>query len=308
MARVDGDAAKDSHPCATEEVGVQDLIEIKFKAERKALFLNTQQFPFKSGDLAIVEAEKGEDLGRVSQLSLALVDAQVSDGNGGLKKILRKASDRDLIRIQENKVAEGKAFEICRQKITVHSLDMKLVDCEYQFDGNKITFFFTADKRIDFRELVKDLAGEYRTRIELRQIGVRDEAKRIGGYGVCGRQLCCSCWINEFAPITTQAAKDQNLPLNPNKLAGVCGRLKCCLMYERDFYNQAIAQFPGLAKPIKTERGEGIIAKIDIFHDTITVKYPSGEYEVMPLAVSKEKVYKCENDCGKEHGNLEELN
>jgi cell fate regulator YaaT (PSP1 superfamily) len=291
---------------------MNDLIEIKFKAERKALYVNAQQFPFKTGDMAIVEAEKGEDLGRVSQLSAALATTGIAQSppagaNGDLKKILRKASDKDLIRIQENKIAERKAFENCRQKIAVHALAMKLVDCEYQFDGNKITFFFTADKRIDFRELVKDLAGEYRTRIELRQIGVRDEAKRIGGYGVCGRQLCCSCWINEFAPITTQAAKDQNLPLNPNKLAGVCGRLKCCLMYERDFYNHAIAQFPELAKPIKTEKGEGIIAKIDIFHDTITVKYPGGELEVLPLAVSKEKVYKCENDCGHEHGNLEEL-
>lgn len=287
---------------------MNDLIEIKFKAERKALYLNAQQFPFKNGDLAIVEAEKGEDLGRVSQLSISPEAAHATDGDGGLKKILRKANDRDLIRIQENKIAENRAFENCRQKIVVHSLDMKLVDCEYQFDGNKITFFFTADKRVDFRELVKDLAGEYRTRIELRQIGVRDEAKRIGGYGVCGRQLCCSCWINEFAPITTQAAKDQNLPLNPNKLAGVCGRLKCCLMYERDFYNQAIAQFPELAKPIKTAKGEGIITKIDIFHDTFTVKYPGGEMEVLPLAISKENVYKCENDCGKGHGNLEELN
>jgi cell fate regulator YaaT (PSP1 superfamily) len=289
---------------------VNDLIEIKFKADRKAVYVNAQQFPFKIGDLAIVEAEKGEDLGRVSQLSMMLqaCGAQAGESDASTKKILRKASDRDLIRIQENKISETKAFELCRQKITVHALAMKLVDCEYQFDGNKITFFFTADKRIDFRELVKDLAGEYRTRIELRQIGVRDEAKRVGGYGVCGRPLCCSAWIKEFAPITTQAAKEQNLPLNPNKLAGVCGRLKCCLMYERDFYNQAIAQFPELAKPIKTERGEGIIAKIDIFHDTITVKYPGGEYEVLPLAVSKEKVYKCENDCGHEHGNLEELN
>jgi len=288
---------------------VNDLLEIKFKADRKAVYVNAQQFPFKIGDLAIVEAEKGEDLGRVSQLSMTLqaCGAHAGESDASTKMILRKASDRDLIRIQENKIAEKKAFDLCRLKITLHALAMKLVDCEYQFDGNKITFFFTADKRIDFRELVKDLAAEYRTRIELRQIGVRDEAKRVGGYGVCGRQLCCSAWIKEFAPITTQAAKDQNLPLNPNKLAGVCGRLKCCLMYERDFYNQAIAQFPELAKPIKTEKGEGIIAKIDIFHDTITVKYPGGELEVMPLAVSKEKVYKCENDCGHEHGNLEEL-
>jgi len=284
---------------------MQDLIEVKFKGERKAVYLNAQQFPFKLGDLAIVEAEKGEDLGRVSHPSRLTAPAEAEESR---KKILRKPSDRDLVRLQENRLAELRAFEICKQKVVVHSMPMKLVDCEFQFDGNKITFFFTAEKRVDFRELVKDLAAEYRTRIELRQIGVRDEAKRLDGYGVCGRRLCCSSWIQDFAPITTQAAKDQNLPLNPNKLAGVCGRLKCCLMYERDFYNRAIAQFPELAKRIQTERGEGVIGKIDIFHDTILVKYQGGESEVLPLAVIKEKVFKCEHDCGRTFGNQEELN
>jgi len=284
---------------------VQDFIEVKFKGERKGWYLNAQQFPFRREDWIIVEAEKGEDLGRVNQVELPpRVEAPQNDG---MKKTLRKANENDVIRLQGNKVAEQKALETCRQKVVVHNLQMKVADCEYQLDGNKITFYFTAEKRIDFRELVKDLAGVYHTRIELRQIGVRDEAKRLDGYGVCGRRLCCSSWISEFGPITTQAAKEQGLQLNPNKLAGVCGRLKCCLMYERDFYNEAIAQFPDLAKPIKTEKGEGLILKIDIFKDTFTVKYQSGEVEVLPLAVSKEKVYKCQNDCGHEHGNLEEL-
>lgn len=290
---------------------MHDLVEVKFKAERKALYVNAQQFPFKTGDLAIVEAEKGEDLGRVSQPAVSGCTACAAgpgEPEESVKKILRKPNARDLIRLQENRVAERKAFEICREKVTAHALMMKLIDCEYQFDGNKITFFFTADKRVDFRELVKDLAAEYRTRIELRQIGVRDEAKRTGGYGVCGRQLCCSTWIKEFAPISTQAAKDQNLPLNPNKLAGVCGRLKCCLIYERDFYNQAIVQFPELMHEMVTEKGTGVITKIDIFHEQVMVKYPSGEIETLPLAIVKEKVYKCENDCGHQHGNFEELN
>ena len=282
-----------------------DFIEVKFKGERKGWYANTQQFPFRLGDLIIVEAEKGEDLGRVNQAELPRRTSMPP--NEGVKKTLRKASESDVIRLQSNKVAEQKALETCRQKVVTHNLQMKVADCEYQLDGNKITFYFTADKRVDFRELVKDLAGVYHTRIELRQIGVRDEAKRLDGYGVCGRRLCCSSWISEFGPITTQAAKEQNLPLNPNKLAGVCGRLKCCLMYERDFYNEAIAQFPDLAKPIKTEKGEGLILKIDIFKDTFTVKYQSGEIETLPLAVSKDKVYKCENDCGHEHGNLEEV-
>ncbi|MGH7600935.1 MAG: PSP1 domain-containing protein [bacterium] len=282
-----------------------DFIEVKFKGERKTWYANPLQYPFRVGDVVVVEAEKGEDFGRVNQVELP--SRVTISPNGGLKKALRKAGENDVIRYQGNRVAEQRALELCRQKVDQHKLVMKVADCEYQLDGNKITFYFTADKRVDFRELVKDLAAVYHTRIELRQIGVRDEAKRMGGYGVCGRKLCCSAWIDEFAPITTQAAKEQNLPLNPNKLAGVCGRLKCCLMYERDFYNQAIAQFPELAKPIKTEKGEGLILKIDIFKDTFTVKYQSGEVEVLPLAVSKEKVYKCENDCGHEHGNLEEL-
>jgi cell fate regulator YaaT (PSP1 superfamily) len=282
-----------------------EYIEVKFKGERKAWYANPQQFPFRIGDLVIVEAEKGEDLGRVNLIDPP-AHATVA-ANGGLRKALRKANESEVIRRQGNRAAEQRALEICRQKVVVHNLQMKVADCEFQLDGNKITFYFTADKRVDFRELVKDLAGVYHTRIELRQIGVRDEAKRLDGYGVCGRRLCCSSWIQEFGPITTQAAKEQNLPLNPNKLAGVCGRLKCCLMYERDFYNWAIAQFPDLAKPIKTEKGEGVILKIDIFKDTFTVKYQSGEIDVLPLAVSKEKVYKCQNDCGHEHGNLEEL-
>lgn len=282
-----------------------DFIEVKFKGERKAWYVNPLQFPFRIGDLVVVEAEKGEDLGRVNKVELP-VRVTVPQ-NDDLKKTLRKAGENDVVRYQVNKVAEQRALELCRQKVDLHKLVMKVADCEYQLDGNKITFYFTAEKRVDFRELVKDLAAVYHTRIELRQIGVRDESKRMGGYGVCGRKLCCSAWIDEFAPITTQAAKEQNMPLNPNKLAGVCGRLKCCLMYERDFYNWAIARFPNLAKPIKTEKGEGLITKIDIFRDNFTVKYQSGEVEILPLAVAQEKVYKCENDCGHEHGNLEEM-
>lgn len=282
-----------------------NLLLIKFKGQRKGYYANPQEFPFRHNDLAIVEADSGEDLGIVGQVgspdNLTLAPGET------FKRVIRKASEQDFIRHHANRSAERSAYEVCRQKIMQHKLAMKLVICEYQFDGNKITFYFTAEKRVDFRELVKDLAANYRTRIELRQIGVRDEAKKLSGYGVCGRELCCSSWIDEFAPVTTQAAKDQNLPLNPNKLAGVCGRLKCCLMYERDFYNQAIARFPSLAKPITTPKGKGLILKIDIFHDTFTVKYEGGEVEVLPLAGAKDDIYKCENDCGREHGNLDDL-
>ena len=285
---------------------MQNIIQVRFKARRRGFFVNPLQFPFRINDLAIVEAEKGEDLGIVTQVGLP--EGYRLSENGPLRKILRRANEAELSRFQANRACERRAFEVCKERIAAHGLRMKLVDCEFQFDNNKITFFFTAEKRVDFRELVKDLAAEYRTRIELRQIGVRDEARRLGGYGVCGRKLCCASWISEFVPVTTQAAKEQNLPLNPNKLAGVCGRLKCCLMYERGFYNQAIAQFPELAKKIQTSKGTGTIAKIDIFHDTVTVKFENHETEVLSLAAVREEIYKCENNCGQEHGNFADLN
>lgn len=285
---------------------MQKYIEVKFKGRRTALFENPQEFPFKVGDYAIVEADKGIDFGKINNLEVPYKPSK-GKKNGRIKKVLRKSLPNDFISHTQNKTNEKKALEKCRILVDKHKLVMKLVDCEYQFDGNKITFYFTADKRVDFRGLVKDLAAEYRTRIELRQIGVRDEAKHLGGYGVCGRQLCCSSWIGDFKPVTTQAAKDQNLPLNPNKLAGVCGRLKCCLIYERDFYNWAIKQYPELAKEIKTEKGRGRVERIDIFKETILVKYGDQTFETLPLSEIKDNLYKCDNDCGHDHGNLEDL-
>ncbi|MFQ5708521.1 MAG: stage 0 sporulation family protein [bacterium] len=282
-----------------------EIIEVKFKGERKELFKNPQQFPFRVGDFAIVKAEKGNDLGRINQVTPLLGKKA---GAKKLKEVVRKANANEMAKLEENRRREVAALELCKQKLEKHKLNMKLVDCEFQFDSKKITFFFTAEKRVDFRELVKDLAAKYRTRIEFRQIGARDEARRKGGFGVCGRSLCCSCWLQDFSPVTTQAAREQNLTLNPSKLAGVCGRLKCCLMYERDFYNQAIAQFPELAKPIVTERGEGIVENIDIFNEKVVVKYPDETVETITLDYVKTKVYKCENDCGHGQGNLAELN
>jgi len=282
-----------------------DLVELKFKGQRRIIFTNPQQIPFKVGDYAIVQAEKGIDLGRINHISSLLAKKA---GKGKLKKIIRKSHQADLEKYEQNQHREEKAVQICKEKLNNHKLKMKLVDCEYQFDGKKITFYFTSDNRVDFRKLVKDVAAIYKTRVEFRQIGVRDEARRLGGYGVCGRKLCCSSWIRDFTPITTQAAKDQNMSLNPSRLAGVCGRLKCCLMYERDFYNQAIKQYPKLAKPIVTEKGEGIVSNIDIFGEKVMVLYPDETTETFSLEYVKTKIYKCENDCGHEHGNLEELN
>lgn len=253
---------------------MSDLIEIVFKGERKGIYFNPMQFPFKIGDYAIVQADKGEDLGLVNQLGPSI---HAKNPDEPLKEIIRKPESNDLKRLKKNRMKEKAAFDLCKVKIEKSGLNMKLVDVEYQFDGNKITFYFTAEKRVDFRELVKELAAEYKVRIELRQIGVRDEAKRISGYGICGRRLCCSTWLKEFLPITTQCAKEQNLPLNPQKLSGVCGRLMCCLSYERDFYAEALKKFPEITTPITTSKGEGVVEKVDVFKDEVYVKYPDEE-------------------------------
>jgi cell fate regulator YaaT (PSP1 superfamily) len=253
---------------------MSDIIEVVFKGNRKEMYVNPQQFPFKVGDYVIVAADKGEDLGIVNQIG-PLLDMKKIEGD--LKAILRKPETSDLVKHEENRTKEKDAYKVCREKIEKHALEMKLVDVEYQFDGNKITFYFTAERRVDFRELVKELAAMYRVRIELRQIGVRDEARRMGGYGICGRKLCCTSFITDFEPITTQCAKEQNLPLNPQKLSGACSRLMCCLVYERWFYQEAMKKFPLLESKIKTPKGDGEVDKIDVFSDKVYLKFSSNE-------------------------------
>ncbi len=256
------------------------LLEIEFKGNRKAFYANPQDFPFKVGDLVIVQAEKGQDLGRVVNMG-SLVDQRAGDQQ--LLEIVRKPGREDLKQMDENHQLEQDTFKDCRKRIEEHGLNMKLVDVEYQFDRNKITFYFTSDARVDFRELVRDLASRYRTRIELRQIGVRDEAKRIGGVGVCGRRLCCTTFLREFAPVVTQYAKEQNLALNPTKLSGGCGRLICCLRYERDFYKEVIKKFPEMETVVKTSKGEGLLKKIDVFQEKAIIEYANQEEERIEL-------------------------
>ncbi len=268
---------------------MHDYIEVVFKGERKQIYVNPQQFPFKIGDHVIVEADNGEDLGEVNQLG-ALLSMKKSDTP--FKSILRKTNKEDQEKLQQNRDLEKKAFLVCKEKIEKHSLNMKLVDVEYQFDAKKITFYFTAERRVDFRELVKDLAAQYKVRIELRQIGVRDEARRFGGFGICGRKLCCTSFLKEFDPITTQCAKEQNLPLNPQKLSGVCGRLMCCLNYERDFYLEVLEKFPPVESKIKTPKGEAIIDRIDVFLQAAVLKYGNDEYEVLTLQEINELLHK----------------
>lgn len=264
------------------------MIELMFKGERKEIYHNPQQFPFVVGDFAIAEAEKGEDLGLVNQVGSLL---ERKKGDGAIRNIIRKPTPQDLERYHNNRRKEFDAYQLCRRKIGEHSLQMKLVDVEYQFDSQKITFYFTADKRVDFRELVKDLAGIYKVRIELRQIGVRDEAKRIGGYGACGRNLCCTSWLKEFDPITTQCAKEQNLPLNPQKLSGLCGRLLCCLMYERDFYKEQSSKMPPIGAQYKTPTGVGRVCACNVFNESVTLQFDAGKYEKFPITDLSEFEY-----------------
>jgi cell fate regulator YaaT (PSP1 superfamily) len=194
--------------------------------------------------------------------------------------VVRKALSNDLKILDQNRVREADAKKTAKQKIKDHNLDMKLVDVELQWDGRKMTFYFTSDGRVDFRELVKDLAATFRTRIDLRQIGARDETKRTSGYGICGRPLCCATFLTEFKPITTQMPRDQFLPLNPSKLSGVCGRLKCCLRYELDVYREFQRSCPKVGHPVKDDaKGEGLVEKLDVIREQIQIRYGGGDTE-----------------------------
>ena len=200
-----------------------------------------------------------------------------------IKSIIRHAAYTDMQIMMDNRQKEDEAFIVCLKKIRNHDLKMKLVDVEYQYDGNKICFYFPADKRIDFRSLVKDLAAEYRTRIELRQIGVRDEARRLGGLGVCGRPLCCKTFLNSFEPITSQMARDQNLSLSPSKISGLCGRLMCCLAYEEDFYKVQSGQLPMVDSVLECEGKRLRVNKVDIFTELFVVIDDDGNETTIPM-------------------------
>jgi cell fate regulator YaaT (PSP1 superfamily) len=209
------------------------VVGVRFKKAGKIYYFDPGDLPVRKEDYVIVETARGIEYG---QVVVGLREVSENDVVLPLKKVIRIAGEADALQVAENKVAAKKAFGICYQKIREHELVMKLIDVEYTFDRNKIIFYFTADGRVDFRELVKDLASVFRTRIELRQIGVRDEAKILGGIGPCGRILCCSSWLSDFDPVSIRMAKDQNLSLNPVKISGLCGRLMCCLKFESDTY------------------------------------------------------------------------
>ena len=252
------------------------LVEVVFKGERKAIFKDRNDVEILEGEYVVVEAERGYDLGKASCVG-SLV--KLKRGKGETRSIIRKAQEGDLETLKKNQEREKAAFKVCREKIKHFKLDMKLVDVEMQFDGSKITFYFTAAQRVDFRELVKDLASIYRTRIELRQIGVRDEAKRISGCGVCGRKQCCTAFLTEFEQITTQMAKDQQLALNPSKISGNCGRLLCCLRYENEMYVDIFADFPPVGSRITLGSKQGTLTYVNIFQLKGLVHFPDNSQE-----------------------------
>ncbi len=253
---------------------MNEILELEFKGRRKEYAANPQQYPFVRGDLAIVTTDRGQDLGKISFVGIRTGD---SIGEKLGLTVLRKAQTTDIEKLQQNREREAQAKKTARTEIRRHNLEMKLVDVELQWDGRKMTFYFTAEGRVDFRELVRDLATRFRTRIDLRQIGARDETKKTTGYGICGRPLCCATFLTEFKPITTQMPRDQFLPLNPSKLSGVCGRLKCCLRYELDIYREFQRECPKVGHPIKDEeKGLGEVDKLDVIRGQIQVRYGNG--------------------------------
>ncbi len=270
-----------------------DVIEVQFKRERKDYFRNRQGLKIKTGDYVIVEVDRGEDLGRVSEVG-DTAGRKVPEKKGPLSIVRRMASEQETDKMGRMSEKEAEAFEVCEKKVAEHGLDMKLVDAEWQFDGNKVLFYFTAEKRVDFRQLVKDLASAFRTRIELKQIGVRDEARRLGGCGRCGYKLCCTSFICEFEPVTLRAAKDQRLSLNPSQISGLCGRLMCCLMYERDFYRQQNKKFPKEGRIYRTGEGrEERVSSVNLFQEEVELENREGFRRKVPLAEFSEIACEC---------------
>lgn len=246
-----------------------DIVGVRFKAVGKIYYFDPLELDIKTGDSVIVETARGTEIGTVVFGRRSVDDSEVVKP---LKSIIRIADKHDIAIKEANKEKEKEAFEICLEKIRRHGLAMKLVDVEYTFDGSKILFYFTADGRIDFRELVKDLANVFRTRIELRQIGVRDESKIVGSYGICGQPICCSKFLGEFEPVSINMAKKQGLSLNPAKISGSCGRLMCCLKYEQDCYDELLKVTPRQGALVETPSGVGTVEYINILTGNMKVK------------------------------------
>ena len=264
---------------------------VRFKKSGKIYFFDPVDFKLENGMNVIVDTAMGEEYGEVAIPYKEMDDENVTEP---LKKVIRIVTDKDRKMYEENKKKEPEARNVFEEKVKKHDLKMKLIDVEYKFDGSKVIFYFTADGRIDFRDLVKDLAAVFRTRIELRQIGVRDEVRRLGGCGICGRCLCCSSFLGNFETVSIKMAKDQNISLNPSKISGNCGRLMCCLKYEEEVYAEKLKRLPKVGAIVKTEDGTGEVIAVETLKEKVRVKLKDGEdvffkkYEATDIVVIKD--------------------
>ena len=263
-----------------------EVIGVRFKEVGKVYYFDPNGIQMKKGDMAIVETARGVECGEVAMENREIEDKDIVHP---LKKMIRKATQGDLKKVEENRKKERHAFEICEKKILDHKLEMKLVDVEYTFDNNKILFYFTADGRVDFRELVKDLASVFRTRIELRQIGVRDEAKMMGGLGICGRPFCCTSFLGEFQPVSIKMAKEQGLSLNPVKISGTCGRWMCCLKYEQAAYSDLLRTTPKNGAVVNTPEGRGVVVDVNLLTGMLKVRMDRAP-EAAPMSFHAKQV------------------
>ena len=253
------------------------VVGVRFKKAGKIYYFDPLDYTLDEGDYVIVETARGIEYGKVTG---KVREVGENDVVLPLKKIIRPAQTEDLEKVEENRLEAERAFSTGVEKIKEHKLEMKLVDVEYTFDRNKIVFYFTAEGRVDFRNLVKDLASIFRTRIELRQIGVRDEAKMLGGIGPCGRMLCCSTFLGDFEPVSIKMAKDQNLSLNPSKISGLCGRLMCCLKYENDDYEEAKALMPDIGTRVQTPEGPGKVVGLNLLERLLQVSMTDQDHGI----------------------------
>ncbi len=290
---------------------MKNIIGVRFKKLGKIYFFNPKYLKVEKGDKVIVETAQGEEYGEVLIPNRKIKDEKILEP---LKKVIRIANNKDNKHYEQCKKTEKEAFKVCQEKIKKHKLEMNLIDVECKFDGSKILFFFTAEGRIDFRELVKDLAAIYKTRIELRQIGVRDQVKRIGGNGVCGRELCCCTFLRDFEAVSIKMAKEQNISLNPSKISGNCGRLMCCLKYEDNVYAEKLSRLPHVGAIVKTEDGEGEVDSIETLKERLKVKFQNEEgysykrYDAKDVKIIKDVVQEQINEEELEHQKeLEEL-
>lgn len=256
-----------------------EVIGVRFKEVGKVYYFDPLDNKLSRGDMVIVETARGLECGEVATPNKTIDESELTHP---LKPLIRIADEEDLKHLAENRLRESEAYKICEQKIANHHLDMKLVNVEYTFDNSKILFYFTADGRVDFRALVKDLASIFRTRIELRQIGVRDEAKMLGGLGICGKPFCCASFMGEFQPVSIKMAKEQGLSLSPVKISGTCGRLMCCLKYEQEAYTDLLKRTPKIGAIVNTPEGKGLVVENNLIARTLKVKLDNAPEDVAP--------------------------